>query len=224
MSTPAPITPVATPLVHAHCAGPTAPPVLDITLGEQLGQAARRAPDRVALIAGVPDPAARRQWTYAQLHREALRTARALRTRFRTGERVAVWAPNVPEWIMLEFGAAMAGLVLVTVNPGFRPREVEYVLKQSRSAGVFVMPSYRGNPMLDTVREVAPNCPELREIVSLDRWDAFVAAGDDESIALPAVRSTDPVMIQYTSGTTGFPKGALLHHRGSSTTARTPPS
>ncbi|MFO1197491.1 MAG: AMP-binding protein [Burkholderiaceae bacterium] len=214
MSTPAPIVPVAKPLELALCAGPTEPPVLDITLGEQLARAARRAPQRVALIAGVPDPAARRQWTYAELHREALRTARALCTRFRPGERVAVWAPNVPEWIMLEFGAALAGLVLVTVNPGFRPREVEYVLKQSRAAGVFVVPSFRGNPMLDTVREVAGNCPELREIVALDRWDAFAAAGDDEAIALPAVRPADPVMIQYTSGTTGFPKGALLHHRG----------
>ena len=202
----------ATPLSHA--VGPSDPPIRDLTLGELLAWAAETTPDRVALIAGVPDPAARRQWTYAELHAQAQRTARALRGRFEPGERIAVWAPNVPEWVMLEFGAAMAGLVLVTVNPGFRAAELEYVLRQSRASGVFVLPSFRGNPMLETVRQVAPGCPELREIVALDTWDEFVAAGDDGSIVLPTVRPGDAVMIQYTSGTTGFPKGALLHHRG----------
>ena len=193
-------------LKEFHVAG-VSTTVRDVTLGQLLEQAARSAPDRLALIAGVPDPAARRQWTYAELHAEAQRTARALLRRFKPGERVAVWAYNLPEWVMMEFGAAMAGMVLVTVNPGFRANEVEYVLKQSRAAGVFVVPAFRGNPMLETVREVAARCPELREIISFDDWDAFIAAGDDHSIALPDVKPTDPVMIQYTSGTTGFPEG-----------------
>jgi fatty-acyl-CoA synthase len=204
-------------LTESCVAGPTAPAVRDITLGQLLEQAAKSAPDRLALIAGVPDPTLRRQWTYAELYTEAQRTARALLSRFKPGERIAVWAQNLPEWIMLEFGAGLAGMVLVTVNPGFRANEVEYVLKQSRSAGVFVVNSFRGNPMLETVREVAPRCPELREIICFDDWSAFIAAGDDKRIALPAVKPTDPVMIQYTSGTTGFPKGALLHHRGLAT-------
>jgi fatty-acyl-CoA synthase len=169
-----------------------------------LRQAADAAPDRLALIAGVPDPARRRQWTYAQLYREALRTARALLTRFRPGERIAVWAQNIPEWIMLEFGAGMAGMVLVTVNPAFRAREVEYVLKQSRSSGVFVVSAFRGNPMLEIVRAVAPNCPELRHIICLDDWKAFIATGDDQKVKLPIVSPDDPVMIQYTSGTRAF--------------------
>jgi fatty-acyl-CoA synthase len=185
-----------------------------MTFGEMLRKAAEAAPNRLALIAGVPDPALRRQWTYAQFYREARRTARALLARFKVGERIAVWAQNIPEWMMLEFGAGMAGMVLVTVNPAFRAREVEYVLKQSRAAGVFVVSGFRGNPMLETVREVVQNCPELREIICFDDWDAFIASGDDENIALPAVDPRDPVMIQYTSGTTGFPKGALLCHRG----------
>jgi acyl-CoA synthetase (AMP-forming)/AMP-acid ligase II len=201
-------------LTESYVAGPAVPAVRDITLGRLLEQAAKSAPDRIALISGVPDPALRRQWTYAELYAEAQRTARALLSRFKPGERIAVWAQNLPEWIMLEFGAGLAGMVLVTVNPGFRAKEVEYVLKQSRSAGVFVANSFRGNPMLETVREVAPGCPELREIVCFDDWAAFIAAGDDNSIALPDVKPGDPVMIQYTSGTTGFPKGALLHHRG----------
>jgi len=201
-------------LTESYVAGPTAPAVRDITLGQLLEQAARSAPERLALIAGVPDPALRRQWTYSELYTEAQRTARALLHRFKPGERIAVWAQNLPEWIMLEFGAGLAGMVLVTVNPGFRANELEYVLKQSRSAGVFVVTAFRGNPMLETVREVAPRCAELREIICFDDWAAFIATGDDKRIALLAVKPTDPVMIQYTSGTTGFPKGALLHHRG----------
>ena len=201
-------------LTVSYVAGPAVPAVRDITLGRLLEQAASSAPDRIALIAGVPDPALRRQWTYCELYSEAQRTARALLCRFKPGERIAVWAQNLPEWVMLEFGAGLAGIVLVTVNPGFRANEVEYVLKQSRSSGVFVVNSFRGNPMLETVREVAPRCEGLREIICFDDWAAFIAAGDDSTIALPDVKPGDPVMIQYTSGTTGFPKGALLQHRG----------
>jgi len=73
----------------------------------------------------------------------------------------------------------MAGVVLVTVNPAFRANEVEYVLKQSRSAAVFVVTAFRGNPMLETIREVAPRCPELREIIAFDDWASFIATGDD---------------------------------------------
>ena len=201
-------------LTMSHAAGATEPAVRDITLGGLLQWAAETTPDRIALIAGVPDPDNRRQWTYAELYAQALRTARALRASFEPGERVAIWAHNIPEWIMVEFGAAMAGVILVTVNPGLRSGEVEYVLKQSRAAGVMVVPEFRGNPMLATVQGLATRCPELREIIRFDRWDEFLASGDLANPELPMVRSTDAVMIQYTSGTTGFPKGALLHHRG----------
>ena len=206
------------PLTMSHTTGPSEPPLRDITLGGLLAWAAETTPERIALIAGVPDPAARRQWTYAQLYAESQRTARALRARFEPGERVAVWAPNLPEWVMMEFGCALAGVVLVTVNPAFKSHEVEYVLKQSRSAGVFVVDAFRGNPIHSTVQALAGQLPALRHIVRFEQWAQFIAegeaAGAANDIPLPAVRSTDPVMIQYTSGTTGFPKGALLHHRG----------
>ena len=210
------------PLTLSHATGPTEPPLRDITLGELLAWAAETTPERIALIAGVSDPAARRQWTYAQLHTQAQRTAKALRARFEPGERVAVWAPNLPEWVMMEFGCALAGLVLVTVNPAFKSHEVEYVLKQSRSAGVFVVDAFRGNPMHSTVQALAGQLPDLRHIVRFEQWAQFLAEAETDLVAngevagltLPPVRSTDPVMIQYTSGTTGFPKGALLHHRG----------
>src|SRR4030095_4363444 len=149
-------------LTRSHVAGPTTPAVREMTFGDLLRKAAESAPDRLAVIAGVPDPVQRRKWTYAELYRDAERTARALLTRFKKGERIAVWAQNIPEWIMLEFGAGMAGMVLVTVNPAFRANEVQYVLTQSRSAGIFVVNGFRGNPMLETVRAVKPNCPEPR--------------------------------------------------------------
>jgi fatty-acyl-CoA synthase len=201
-------------LTMSHAAGPNEPEVRDLTLGELLQWAAETTPDRIALIAGVPAPENRRQWTYAELYAQSLRTARALRSRFEPGERVAIWAHNIPEWIMMEFGAAMAGVILVTVNPGLRSGEVEYTLKQSRAAGLLVVSEFRGNPMLATAEGLKPRCPELREIICFDQWDEFLGSGDIANPKLPAVRSTDPVMIQYTSGTTGFPKGALLHHRG----------
>ena len=203
-----------TKLTEAHTKGPNSPATRDVTLGQLLEQAAQRAPDRLALIAGVADPAARRRWTYKELYDQSLRTAKALQKRFKPGERVAVWAPNIPEWMMCEFGCAMAGVVLVTVNPAFRLNEVEYVLKQSRAAGIVVVNNFRGNPMLATAQQAAKNCPELREIICFDDWTAFLASGDDVKAELPTVHPMDPVMIQYTSGTTGFPKGALLHHRG----------
>jgi fatty-acyl-CoA synthase len=201
-------------LTESYAVGPADPPVRDITLGRLLAEGAEAVPDRIALITGIPDPDERRQWTYAELYADAERAAHALRTRFEPGERVAVWAPNIPEWVMLEFGCAMAGIVLVTVNPAFRSHELEYVLNQSRSAGLFVVPEFRGNPMMATAEEVHPNCPDLREIITFDRWDEFIADADEFDGELVEPEPSDAVMIQYTSGTTGFPKGALLHHRG----------
>lgn len=197
---------------HAH--GPDQPEIRDITLGALLESAALAAPDRIALIAGVPDKGARKQWTYAELFAEAKRAAHALRSRFEPGERVAIWAQNIPEWIMVEFGAAIAGLVLVTINPGLRASEVEYILKQSRSAGLLVVREFRGNRMHGIASGLLPTCPDLREIICFDDWAMFLASGDTQQRALPDVKATDAVMIQYTSGTTGFPKGAVLHHRG----------
>ncbi|MFQ5558846.1 MAG: AMP-binding protein, partial [Acidimicrobiales bacterium] len=198
----------------SHAVGPADPPVRDITLGDLLREAAEAAPDRVALIEGVADPTSRRRWTYRELHDDAVRAARAIALRFSPGERVAVWAQNIPEWVVLEFGCALAGVVLVTVNPTYRRRELGYVLEHSGAAGLFVVREFRNNPMLATAESVAAECPELREIVRLDDWSGFLASADRFEDELPTVDPVDPMMIQYTSGTTGSPKGALLHHRG----------
>jgi fatty-acyl-CoA synthase len=202
------------PLTESHAVGPSDPPVRDLTFGALLREAAAAHPDRIALVAGVADPAARRTWTYAELLAEATTAARALRTRFEPGERIAVWAPNYPEWIVLQYACGIAGLVLVTVNPALRANEVAYILGQSRSSAVVVATEFRGTPMLSIAEELQADLPELREIIRFDRWDDLLAAADGVDVDLGEPDPLDPVMIQYTSGTTGFPKGALLHHRG----------
>jgi fatty-acyl-CoA synthase len=202
------------PLTESHASGPTQPLVREISIGQALAEAAEQCPQRIALIAGVADPAERRQWTYAELYEKSLTVARSLGTRFEPGERVAVWAPNIPEWVLIEYGCALAGLVLVTVNPSYQPDELAYVLNQSRSAGIVVLPEFRGNRMMAHLEAIQDDCPELREVIRFDDWDSFMAGGEDEAIALPEPGPNDACMIQYTSGTTGFPKGALLHHRG----------
>jgi fatty-acyl-CoA synthase len=192
-------------------------PVRDTTVGGLLRDAAQQAPEALALVAHEAD-GTRRTWSYAQLLAEAEQTAAALTTRFAAGERVAVWAPNIPEWVVLEFGAAMAGIVLVTVNPAYLPRELSYVLNQSGAAGIFLVPEFR-SPMLQFLDEVRAELPALREIVLFTGWDAFLASAP-ASVELPEVHPDDLVQIQYTSGTTGFPKGAELHHRGLTNNAR----
>ena len=109
------------PLTESYVPADTSSPVLETTVGGILRDAAARAPDQVALIEGVPGE--RRSWTYAELLADAERVARALAARFAKGDRVAVWAPNIPEWVLLEYGAGLAGVVLVTVNPAYQPKE-----------------------------------------------------------------------------------------------------
>ncbi|MEU8118732.1 AMP-binding protein [Spirillospora sp. NPDC049024] len=184
----------------------------DGTIGDALTSAASRWTDRTALVEGVVGEPARR-WTFEELLDDSVRVAHALLRRFDPGERLAVWAGNRPEWIQLEFGAALAGLTLVTVNPAFREAELAYVLEQSRAAGIVVQPRYRSAellPMAEAVRDGTP----VREVISLGGWDELRAAESSARDGLPHVAPEDPAQIQYTSGTTGRPKGALLSHRG----------
>jgi fatty-acyl-CoA synthase len=187
--------------------------VLETTVGGVLREAAERAAETIALVEGTRDRAARRRWSYADLLADAEQVARALLGRFAPGERVAVWAPNSPEWLLMEFGAALAGLTLVTVNPALRAAEVKHVLGQSRAQGVVLASAYRGADLTQTLAQVRDGLPELREVISLADWAAFTGSGSPGE-RLPDVGPDDSAQIQYTSGTTGFPKGAVLRHRG----------
>ena len=200
-------------LTISHATGPSTPSLKETTIGQILRDAATGTPDRLAIIEGIPDEAARRQWTFAELDAQVDRVARALLTHFAPGDHIAVWAQNIPEWVMLEFGVARAGMVIVTINPGYLAGELRYVLNQSQAKALFCVDSFRGNHMLAVAQEAQADCPALSDIVRFAEWEAFLASGNG-SITLPAVAPLDAVMIQYTSGTTGFPKGALLHHRG----------
>ncbi|MCP4223169.1 MAG: AMP-binding protein, partial [Actinomycetia bacterium] len=110
-------------LTISHMTGVTEPPVRDITIGHLLREAAAAVPDRLAMLEGITNPDARREWTYAELLGEAEQCARGLLARFEPGDRIAVWAHNIPEWVILEYGCALAGMILVTVNPAFRSHE-----------------------------------------------------------------------------------------------------
>jgi fatty-acyl-CoA synthase len=200
-------------LTTSYWPADTAVPVIETTVGGMLRTVAAERPDEDALVDGTPEPSTRRHWTYARLLEDAERVARALLARFAPGERVAVWGPNTSEWVLLEYGAALAGIVLVTVNPAYRPAELRYVLSQSGSAGIFLLPEFRGNPMERSLAEVRSELPDLREAILFTEWDGFCAAASPTE-RLPEVVPGDPAQIQYTSGTTGFPKAALLHHRG----------
>ncbi|HET9974612.1 MAG TPA: AMP-binding protein, partial [Streptosporangiaceae bacterium] len=182
-------------------------PVLDTTVGGVLRAAAGQAPDRLALVAGD------RQWTYAQLHHEAERVARALSSRFTPGDRIAIWAGNGPDWVLLEFAAALADLTLVLVNPAYQADELAHVLGHAGVSGLFLADEYRGTSLRAVLAQVTEPLP-LFDVLGLGEWPA------DEAGPLPEVNPDSPAQILYTSGTTGRPKAAVLTHRGLTNNAR----
>ncbi|MEU7815429.1 AMP-binding protein [Pseudonocardia sp. NPDC049154] len=183
-----------------------------LTVGGLLARAAAQVPDRVALVEGARDPAGRRRWTYRELLEAATAAAHALLAEFRPGEVVVVLAPNSADWVVLQLGAGLAGLTLAPANPAYQEREIEHVLRRSAAAGVVVAPEYRGHALHETVLGLAPAIPSVRAVWRFDEWVALVPAGAGG--ALPEVDAASVAQIQYTGGTTGFPKGVLLHHRG----------
>ena len=187
--------------------------VRDVTVCQVLHHAAETVPGRVALVDCVEEPAQRRQWTYAEFVAASEGVARALLARFQPGERIALWAPNSARWIILQQGISLAGMVLVALNPAYREREMQFTLTQFDAAGLFCVDEYRGFNMRELAGRLQSGLPGLRAVVSLDEWEAFIASGD-EATPLPEVKPHDMIQIQYTSGTTGFPRGAMLHHMG----------
>jgi fatty-acyl-CoA synthase len=205
-----------TPSSHLSYAHGTSPlPLLGQTIGQNLRATVEPHGDREALVVRSQGYRA----TYRQLWEATTLAARGLLTLgVATGDRVGIWSANRYEWVVVQYATARLGAILVNINPAYQVTELEYVLKQ---AGVSVLLHSRGFrqadycAMLDAVR---PHCPDLRHILLLDtKWDDLLAAGRKTAPEALERREAqlqfdDPINIQYTSGTTGFPKGATLTH------------
>jgi fatty-acyl-CoA synthase len=199
----------------SYASGPSALPLLGETIGENLRRTVALHGDSEALV--VPHQGYRA--TYGQLWDDVSLVARGLITRgVRRGDRVGIWSPNRFEWVVTQFATARIGAILVNINPAYRTTELAYALEQSGVSFLILARAFRQTDYVRMLAEVRGQCPELREALVLeDGWDALIRDGRAISeSALAAVESTlqfdDPINIQYTSGTTGFPKGATLSH------------
>jgi fatty-acyl-CoA synthase len=185
----------------------------DLTLSGLLREVAAEVPDRIALVEAVPDPAKRRRWSYLQLLAEAERAARALLKHFALGDRIAFCAPNCAEWVLVQHGVSLAGMVLVPINPTFREREIETILSDSNAAGIFYTPEFRDNNIEATLHVLSARLPNLKRRIRIQDAASFFTDHDPAN-PLPETTPDQVLQIQFTSGTTGTPKGARLHHLG----------
>lgn len=192
-------------------------PVLEVTVGDLLRAAAAEAPEARALISIAPGRAPR-IWTYAELLDDAERAATWLAARYEPGEHIAVWAPNVPEWVILQYGAALSGLVLAVINPALRAGELTHALVTAEVSGVFFVDEHRGTDMRAILNEALPHAPQVRESTDLVAWIELARASTPDG-ALPRVDPHAPTQLQFTSGTTGPAKAAMLSHSAMVTNA-----
>lgn len=187
------------------------PKPLDQSVGDLLRRAVERGAGATALIEGTADQATRRRWSYGQMLTESERVARALLARFEPGSHIAIWAPNIPEYQLFQYGVALAGMVMVTINPAFRRAELTYALELADVVACFTITDFLDRPMLSVATELVAELPLLELVVDLEHWDDFLAT--DAGAELPRVDPLSPAQVLFTSGTTGLPKAALLSHR-----------
>lgn len=199
----------------SYASGISSKPLLGDTIGDNLDRTIARFGDREALVSvhqGL-------RYTYAEFGAAVERTARAfLAAGIEPGDRVGIWSPNCAEWALVQYATAKLGVILVNINPAYRTSELEYALRQSGCRMLVAATAFKTSDYVAMVDEVRGSLPELEKVVFIGRdWDAFVAggesvSGDDVAERQAATQFDDPINIQYTSGTTGFPKGATLSH------------
>ena len=198
----------------SYSSGESATPLLGDTIGGNFDATVRAFGDREALI----DRPTGRRWTYAELAVDVDALALGLlEMGIAKGDRVGIWAPNCAEWTLTQYATAKIGAILVNINPAYRARELEFVLNQSGSTLLIAAAKMRTSDYAGMIAEVRPRCPELKTVVLLGGapWQALLETGrrlDRAELDAIELDTDEPINIQYTSGTTGFPKGATLSH------------
>ena len=204
-------------LSYSHGASSTE--LIGETIGANLRRVAAQHPDAEILV----DAPTGRRWTYAQFDAETDVLAKGLIAGgLMAGDRVGIWAPNCAEWVQLQYATAKAGVILVNINPAYRSHELRFALRQSGVRLLVSAESFKTSDYRAMVGEVRADLPVLDDVVYLGTpaWDALFAAGQAHAadVADPlaereaSLSFDDPINVQYTSGTTGFPKGATLSH------------
>jgi len=207
---------MTSPAQMSFSSGTSTVALLGDTIGDNLARTAARFPDRDAVV----EFATGRRLSYTELDAAVDELARGLVAHgLQVGDRAGIWAPNCIDWMLVQYATARVGVILVNINPAYRSHELAFVLEQSGISVLFSAVEHKGSDYRGMIDEVRADCAELREVVYLGEasWDSLVA--DGASIELDRIREIsagldldDPINIQYTSGTTGFPKGATLTH------------
>jgi len=200
----------------SHTTGPTDPPLLEQTIGDNLDATVAAYGDRPALV----DRAGGVRWSYRELAGHVDELARGLMASgLEKGMRIGIWAPNCAEWTLTQYATAKIGAILVNINPAYRSHELAYVLDQAGISMLVVAESFKGSDYVAMVESVRDRAPTLEQVfvIGQQSWTDLVArAGEVPATRLAEAQAAlspyDPINIQYTSGTTGFPKGATLSH------------